>query len=120
MTDLRDASDPESTDSADSTEIPIENWEEIVAGLERFAGEDGAISTTEEKASCEVGSARFEIRRNGVVSAGMPLHEVAGVQARALRFDHANGAITVVGGENGGDREDEEETERFEYTFRRP
>lgn len=124
VTDRSDASDSgsaEGTDSTDATEIPIENWEEIVAGLERFADEDGAISASDGTASLEVGSARFEIRRSGVVSAGMPLHDLDGARARALRFDHEAGAITVLaGGKKGDDGEDEGDAERFEYTFRRP
>jgi hypothetical protein len=120
VTDRSDASDSGSADT-DTTEIPIENWEEIVAGLERFADEDGAISASDGTASLEVGSARFEIRRSGVVSAGMPLHDLDGARARALQFDHEAGAITVLAGrENGDDGEDEGDAERFEYTFRRP
>jgi hypothetical protein len=52
----------------------------------------------------------------------MPLHDLDGMEAAALRFDHANGAITALAGENredGNDR-DNEGAERFEYTFRRP
>ena len=113
------SSDPEGTDTI---EVLIENWEAVLVNLERFAGERGAVSTAEEKASYEVGNARFEIQRSGVVSAGMPLHDLDGVEAAVLRFDHANGALTVLAGTERGDAKegDDEGTERFEYTFRRP
>jgi len=110
MTDRSDASD---SDREDVAEIPIEEWDAIVAGLERFAGERGEISEDEEGVACKIGNARFEIQRSGVVSAGMPLHDLDGTEAAALRFDHVNGAITVFAGDDTG-------AERFEYTFRRP
>jgi hypothetical protein len=52
----------------------------------------------------------------------MPLHDLDGMEAAVLRFDHANGALTVLAGTEGGDAKegDDEGTERFEYTFRRP
>ena len=120
MTDRTDASDP---DRAAITEAPIEDWEAIVAGLERFTDERGAVLETDEGVAYEAGSARFEIQRNGTVSAGMPLHDLDGMEAAALRFDHSNGTITVFAENDrkqGTDRDDGEKTERFEYTFRRP
>jgi hypothetical protein len=110
VTDRSDASDPEE----DITETPIDDWEAVVSGLERFAGEHGEVTETDGGVSCEFGNARFEIRESGIVYAGMPLHDLDGADARALRFDFANGAITVLAGDS------QEEAERFEYTFRRP
>jgi hypothetical protein len=119
VTDRSNASDPV---REDIVEIPIEKWDAIVAELERFAGERGEVLETDEGVAYEVGNARFEIQRSGVVSAGMPLHDLDGMEAAVLRFDHANGALTVLAGTEGGDAKegDDEGTERFEYTFRRP
>ena len=107
------------TDSADSgdddVEVSIDDWETVVSNLERFAGERGEVTETDGGVRCDFGNARFEVRTSGTVTAGMPLHDVEGVNATALRFDHANGAVTALAG-----NEHDDDGERFEYTFRRP
>lgn len=119
MTDSND------TEGSDVVEVPIDDWTAVVANLERFAGERGTVSETEGGLRCVVGTARFEVRRDGTVHAGMPLHDVSNADVRTLRFDHDGGAIVALAAAEsvdgtGPDGDAGSDGGRFEYTFRRP
>jgi hypothetical protein len=106
----------------DAVIIPIDDWERVLANAERFAGERGEVAETDTGVTCGFGNARVEIRRDGRVNAGMPLHDVTNAEADRLRFEHANGALVAIGGERRDDDRDggSGEDDRFTYTFRRP
>lgn len=114
VTDSTDSIDPV---ESDAVEVPIDRWGSILTHLERFAGDRGDVSAIENTRLCDFGNAHFEIRRDGIVSAGMALHDIEQADVAALRFDHANGAVTVLSAEADDERDG---PERFEYTFRQP
>lgn len=138
MTDPDDidheGSHSDSKRSRDRT-VRIDDRERLRRELDTFAAESGTVSETENGLVCDFASARFVIRFDGEIEAGMPLHDFAG-RVEALRFDHTNGAITALGAiANSAGRETDDGTEsdngdgdddregvdcRVRYTFRRP
>ncbi|PSP54907.1 hypothetical protein BRC82_07855 [Halobacteriales archaeon QS_1_67_19] len=90
----------------DYERVSVSDWPALTDHLRDFAG-DGEVSESAEGIEVTVGSARFEITRDGRVAAGMPRHDFEDDAVEALYFDHDRGAVRV---ESGG----------RSYEFRRP
>ena len=77
--------------------------------LERFAGRDRVTEAPDGTLTAAFSrSASFAVDTAGRVESGMPLHGFEGA-AEELRFDHDDGTIRVIAGD-----------ETVRYTFRRP
>jgi hypothetical protein len=86
-------------------QLPIDDWERVVAALERFDAPD--LTVEDGTARLSFDRAHLHLSRDGRFDAGMPLHDVDGEQADTVVVDHEAGTLSLVG-------------DTVEYTFRRP
>jgi len=89
-----------------TTEVHLSDWAAVTTELQQF-GASGEVTTGDDHIRVAFGGAYFEVKKEGVVRTGMPLHEFEHDGDSKLIVDHENGSITV-------------ETDSLEYTFRRP
>jgi len=85
--------------------VPIGEWDRLRRELERWC--DGRVEADGDRIDCHAGSARFLVRRDGHVEAGMPLHELAREDVEAIGFDHDARELLLRG-------------EGLRYVFRHP
>jgi hypothetical protein len=86
--------------------IPLSAFDRVTEELRAFA--DGApLTETDDAVRVAFENARVEVTRDGRVEAGMPLHDLAAVDATAVAVDHEAGELRV-------------RAEGVAYTIRRP
>lgn len=85
-------------------QLAIDDWEEVVAALERFGAPQ--IDVRDEQVTLEFDRAHLTVARDGTVDAGMPLH-TTDITANRIVVDHAGDAVSFLGS-------------GVAYTFRRP
>ena len=88
-----------------TTEIHLSDWAAITSEVQQFGG-NGEVTSSDDQIRVEFGGAYIELRKEGVVRTGMPLHDLEYEGDGVLIVDHETGSITV-------------KTDSFEYTFRR-
>jgi len=89
-----------------TSEIHLSNWATVTTELQKF-GASGKVTTGDDHIRVAFGGAYFEVKKEGVVRTGMPLHEFEHDGESTLIVEHENGSITV-------------KNDSIKYTFRRP
>lgn len=89
-----------------TTEIHLTDWDVLTAELQQF-GATGDVTTDDHRIRVAFRSAYIEVTKEGIISTGMPLHDLEHDGDMTLSVDHENGSITI-------------ETDALSYTFRRP
>ena len=89
-----------------TTEIQLSDWAAVTSEIQQF-GSLSEVTTGDDHIRVDFGRAYLEVKKEGAVSTGMPLHEFEHDGEGKLIVDHENDSITVITGS-------------VEYTFRRP
>lgn len=87
--------------------VPISDWRAVEDHLREFVREGGEVAESAERIEVRVGNASFSVTRDGIVTAGMALHDFEDGGVEALYFDHERERIRIESGDSS-------------YVFRRP
>lgn len=89
-----------------TTEIQLTDWEALTTELKQF-GATGDVASDDDRIRVDFESAYIEVTKGGIISTGMPLHNLECDGDITIIIDHENGSFTV-------------ETDDLDYMFRRP
>jgi hypothetical protein len=89
-----------------TTEIQLTDWEALTTELKQF-GATGDITTDDDRICIDFGNAYIEVMKQGIISTGMPLHNLEHDGDMTIIIDHENGSLAV-------------ETDNLDYMFCRP
>jgi hypothetical protein len=89
-----------------SEPLTTADWDRLLEELREFAGE-GNVDVEDGVAHAKTGDGHVELRRDGGIRTGMPLHGFEADGDVELTFEHERGRLQVRAGD-------------VKYTFRRP